>query len=245
MKKTVLGIIALVVVLVSCQKSEYTIYLAGDSTMSEKRPEKRPETGWGMQFQQFFNDNVTIANHARNGRSTRTFIEEGRWDSIVGLLQPGDYVFIQFGHNDQSKHKVDRYTSPDEYYENLCRFSEDVRTKGASPVLLTPVMRRRFNEYGKFYDVHGEYPDLVRKAARDKNVPLLDMHKASEMLLVDLGEEASKSLFLIADSGVWTNYPDGINDNTHFNKQGAKEMARLAIEEIQKSELAILEDFKK
>ena len=236
--------VIMLLALVACGKSPYTIYLAGDSTMAEKRVEKRPETGWGMEFQAFFNEDVTIANHAKNGRSTRTFIEEGRWDSIMNLVQPDDYVFIQFGHNDQSKHKVDRYTSPEDYYNNLCRFVDETRAKDATPVLLTPVMRRRFNEKGEFYDVHGEYPDLVRKAARDKQVELLDMHKASGQLLINLGEEQSKALFLIADSGVWQNYPAGINDNTHFNVEGAKEMARLAVKEISNSSLAIKKNLK-
>ncbi|MCU4177268.1 rhamnogalacturonan acetylesterase [Carboxylicivirga sp. N1Y90] len=234
-----------VLILASCQQpSTYTIYLAGDSTMAEKREDKHPETGWGMELQSFFNDNVTIANHAKNGRSTRTFIEEGRWDSIMGLLHAGDYVFIQFGHNDQSKHKVDRYTSPEDFYQNLCRFVEDVNAKNATPVLLTPVMRRRFNEDGVFYDVHGEYPDLVRKAVADKKVTLLDMHKLSGDLLIQLGEEQSKSLFMIADSAVWENYPDGIDDNTHFNVKGATMIAELAVKAIKLSEIEIKEDLK-
>lgn len=238
-------LLIVLIVFTSCNEREgYTIYLAGDSTMAEKKPEKYPETGWGMEFPTFFKENVTIANHAKNGRSTRSFIQEGRWDSILQLLRPDDYVFIQFGHNDQSKQKVERYTSPDDYYKNLCRFVDDVRAKNANPVLLTPVMRRRFNEAGEFYDVHGEYPGLVRKAALDKKVPLLDMHKASEELIVGLGQEASKSLFLIADSGVWENYPDGIDDNTHFNQKGAKEMAALAVEEIKKARLEINRDLK-
>jgi lysophospholipase L1-like esterase len=236
--------IVLTIVLVSCSKADYTIYLAGDSTMAEKLAEKRPETGWGMEFQAFFDEHVTIANHAKNGRSTRTFIEEGRWDSIMNLVQPGDYVFIQFGHNDQSKHKIDRYTSPEDYYSNLCRFVDETRAKEATPVLLTPVMRRRFNEQGEFYDVHGEYPDLVRKVARDKHVELLDMHRSSGQRLTNLGEEQSKALFLIADSGVWANYPAGIDDNTHFNVKGAQEMAALAVEAIKNSNLKIKRNLK-
>lgn len=238
-------LIICVVLFASCDTSKnYTIYLAGDSTMAEKRADRRPETGWGMEFQDFFNDNVTIANHAKNGRSTRTFIEEGRWDSLINLLQKDDYVFIQFGHNDQSEKKVDRYTSPDDYYKNLCRFVDETRAKKAIPVLLTPVMRRRFDENGKFYDVHGVYPDLVRRAAKDKNTELLDMHKLTKELLIDLGEEASKSLFMIADSAVWENYPNGINDNTHFNVKGALEIASLAIDEIKKGKLDIRKDIK-
>ncbi len=237
-------IIGLMAALLACQRPEYTIFLAGDSTMAEKRAEKRPETGWGMELSTLLNDNVHVANHAKNGRSTRTFISEGRWKAIVDTLQSGDYVLIQFGHNDQSKHKTERYTSPEDYYNNLCRFVDEVRKKKATPVLLTPIVRRRFDEQGRFYDVHGEYPDLVRKAATDKKVTLLDMHKASEEKLTELGEEKSKALFLIADSGVWENYPQGIDDNTHFSIYGAKVMAELAVKEINKSNLDVKRDVK-
>lgn len=233
-------ILPALLMLTACQcNQEVTIFLAGDSTMSEKRVEKRPETGWGMAFDQFFKENVSIENHAKNGRSTRTFIEEGRWDSLINKVEKGDYVFIQFGHNDQSKHKVGRYTTPDAYYDNLCRFVDDVQQKKATPVLLTSLARRRFNEDGQFYDVHGEYPDLVRKVAKDKEVVLLDVHKSSCTYISRLGEEASKSLFLIADSGRWANYPDGINDNTHFNEAGAEEMAKLVVDALKDSNISL------
>ncbi|MBI9057493.1 MAG: rhamnogalacturonan acetylesterase [Labilibaculum sp.] len=243
--KIIKYLIICVVLFASCDASKnYTIYLAGDSTMSEKRADRRPETGWGMEFQDFFNDNVTIANHAKNGRSTRTFIEEGRWDSIINLLQKDDYVLIQFGHNDESKKKVKRYTSPEDYYKNLCRFVDETRAKEATPILLTPVMRRRFDENGKFYDVHGVYPDMVRRAAKDKNAKLIDMHKTTGEYLSKLGEQESKSVFMIADSAVWENYPNGINDNTHFNVKGAKEIASLTVKEIIKIKLDLIKDLK-
>src|ERR1041384_3953922 len=150
-----------------------TIYLAGDSTMAQKLPEKRPETGWGEALQQFFDERkVRIENHAQNGRSTRTFISENRWQAIVDKLKPGDYVFIQFGHNDESKEKTDRYTSPEDFRQNLLRFVADVRAKQATPVLLTPVMRRRFDSQGVFHDTHGEYPDIVRNVAAEQKVAL-------------------------------------------------------------------------
>src|SRR5687767_7580670 len=121
-------------------KGPLTVFLAGDSTMAAKRPEKRPETGWGEFLQQHFDDRkVRVDNHAMNGRSTRTFIAEGRWQAVVDRLKPGDYVFIQFGHNDSSKEKVDRYTPPEDYRANLVRFVAEVRAKKATPVLLTPV----------------------------------------------------------------------------------------------------------
>ena len=111
-----------------------TVHLAGDSTMAAKRPQKRPETGWGELLQPAFDSaRVRVVNHAQNGRSTRTFIAEGRWQAIVDSLRAGDWVFIQFGHNDQSKAKADRYTPPDDFRANLERMVRDARAKGANP----------------------------------------------------------------------------------------------------------------
>lgn len=208
------------------------LYLAGDSTMAEKLPEKRPETGWGEELQHAFKPQMQVVNLAKNGRSTRTFISEGRWQSLVAALQSGDWVFIQFGHNDESKEKVDRYTAPDAFRQNLERFVAEVRAKGANPVLLTPVMRRRFDDNGQFYDVHGVYPDITRGVAMDKKVPLLDMHRRSEAVLVKLGAEPSRALFLQLKPGQNPNYPKGVEDNTHFNPKGAEAMNALAVAAI-------------
>lgn len=210
-----------------------TIHLAGDSTMAEKLAEKRPETGWGERLQAYFDPAaVRVVNHARNGRSTRTFIEEGRWDALTAALRAGDYVFIQFGHNDQSKDKIDRYTPPDAYRRNLARFVDDVRARGAVPVLLTPVARRRFDDTGAFYDVHGEYPDLVRAVAAEKGVALIDLHRRTGQVLRAYGADASKDLFLWLAPGEHPNYPDGLEDNTHFSPRGAAVVAGLAVEGI-------------
>jgi pectinesterase len=209
------------------------LYLAGDSTIAQKLVTRRPETGWGEMLQQYFDvDAVRVHNRARNGRSTRTFIEEGRWQQIVDDLRPGDYVFIQFGHNDASVEKTDRYTPPADYRRNLARFVAEVRAKQATPVLMTPVMRRRFDANGVFYDAHGEYPDLVRAAAAELQVPLIDMHRSSERVLREYGAERSKSLFLILAPGEHPNYPAGLDDNTHFSPAGAEVMAALAVEGI-------------
>ncbi|HEX8212263.1 MAG TPA: rhamnogalacturonan acetylesterase [Longimicrobium sp.] len=208
-----------------------TVYLAGDSTMAQKLVTRRPETGWGEAFQQYFDvDQVRIENHARNGRSTRTFIEEGRWQAVVDRLRPGDYVFIQFGHNDASVEKVDRYTPPADYRRNLARFVAETRAKGANPVLLTPVRRRKFDSAGTLVDTHGEYPDLVRAVAAEQRVPLLDMHRLSAGALTRHGAEGSRRLFLQLRAGENANYPQGLEDNTHFSPQGAEVMAALAAE---------------
>lgn len=244
-KPLFLTLFSAIIIFTGCQqKKTYTIYIAGDSTAAEKKDDKRPETGWGMRFQELFNDNVTIANHAKNGRSTRSFIDEGRWDSLVNLIQPDDYVFIQFGHNDESPQKVGRYTTPTQFYNNLCRFVDDVRNKNGNPVLLTPIMRRRYDDNSVFYDTHDVYPDMTRKVAKDKNVPLLDLHKSTEELLLKLGEEKSKSIFLIAEPGVWKNYPNGVDDNTHLNNDGAAEIAKLVTTTIKNSDLPIKKDLK-
>lgn len=222
------------------QRRPITIYLAGDSTMAQKLPAKRPETGWGEMLGKFFRDGkVKVENHAQNGRSTRTFIAENRWQAIVDQLKPGDYVFIQFGHNDESKEKTDRYTSPTDYRNNLIKFVSDVREQQALPVLLTPVMRRRFNDKGEVQDTHGEYPDIVRSVANDYRVPLIDMHRRSATVLAQLGPDKSKGLFLQLKPAESPNYPQGVEDNTHFNPIGAEIMARLAVDGIRDLKLGL------
>jgi pectinesterase len=223
----------LVIAIPTGAQTPVTIYLAGDSTMAQKLPEKRPETGWGEALGQFFREHsVRIDNRAKNGRSTRTFISEGLWQGIIDSLHQSDFVFIQFGHNDESKEKTDRYTPPADYRANLIRFVNEVRAKKALPVLLTPVMRRRFDEHGAFFDTHGEYPDIVRTVARDYRVPLIDMHRKSEEVLKRYGSEPSRKLFLQLKPGENPNYPNGIEDNTHFSPEGAEVMAQLAVDGI-------------
>lgn len=227
-------------------KEPIVIYLAGDSTMAKKLPEKRPETGWGEALQKFFKDErVTIDNHAMNGRSTRTFITENRWQTIIDKLKAGDYVFIEFGHNDAAKDRPDRYTPPEDYRNNLIRFIKDVREKKAIPVLLTPVMRRRFDKEGNFQDSHGEYPDIVRAVATAHKVALIDMHRKSERVIKQYGAEESKKLFLQLKPDEHPNYPKGIEDNTHFSPLGAQEMARLAVEGIREQKLELARFLKK
>lgn len=228
------------------QKSPVTIYLAGDSTLAAKVPEKRPETGWGEMLEQHFKDGkVVIDNRAQNGRSTKTFISENRWQAIIDSLKAGDYVFIQFGHNDESKDKGERYTPPEDYRKNLIRFVSEVRAKRANPILLTPVMRRRFDKDGKFFDTHGEYPEIVRAVAREYKVPLIDMHRASEAVIVRYGVENSRKLFLQLKPNENANYPNGIDDNTHFSPLGAEEMAKLAVAGIREQKLGLRKFLKK
>jgi len=240
--------LALVVLLCSfvSAKDPITVFLAGDSTMAVKRAEKRPEMGWGEFLQQHFDQGkVRVDNHAQNGRSTRTFIAEGRWQAILDKLREGDFVFIQFGHNDSSKEKVDRYTSPEDYRANLIRFVSEVRARKSTPVLLTPVMRRRFDKDGHIQESHGEYPHIVRSVAAETNVSLIDMHLMSQKVLVQYGVEGSKKLFLQLAAGEHANYPQGVTDNTHFSPLGAEIMAALAVDGIREQKLGLTKFLKK
>jgi lysophospholipase L1-like esterase/mannose-6-phosphate isomerase-like protein (cupin superfamily) len=240
----------LVLVLLGMQRSyaatPVTIYLAGDSTMAQKVATKRPETGWGEYLQQYFDvDEVRVENHARNGRSTRTFISEGRWDALLDKLHANDYVFIQFGHNDASVEKQDRYTPPDDYRNNLLRFVADVRARQATPVLLTSVLRRRFDDAGVLQDSHGVYPDIVRDVARQQNVMLLDMYLRSMEWLRRVGPDASASLFMNLAPNKFANYPEGLKDNTHFTPEGAARVAELVVAEIAASGLPLAKQLKR
>lgn len=218
-----------------------TLYIAGDSTAAVKLPTKRPETGWAEFLQAHFDENhVRVEDDAKNGRSTKSFIAEGLWQQLVDKLKPGDYVFIQFGHNDESKSKGERYAPPEMYRANLVRMDNDVLAKHANPVLLTPVERRKFDSQGNFVDLHPpEYPAAVRSVAEDLHVPLIDMLEASKKVLEQYGDESSRKLFLQLKPGENPNYPNGVEDNTHFNPTGAKLMCDLAVQGIRHQNLSI------
>ena len=218
-----------------------TIYLIGDSTMSDKPLSDNPERGWGMVFPYFFRSDLKIENHAWNGRSTKSFLSEGRWQVILDKLKSGDYVFIQFGHNDQKESDPNRFAPPHTLYkENLERYVKETREKGAVPVLLTPVMRRRFDDEGKFYDTHGEYPDVVREVAKKMDVKLIDVHQKSRELIVKYGEDKSKELFLWIKPGEYDSLPEGREDNTHFSIKGAYLVASMVIEGIKDLQLPLV-----
>lgn len=230
------------------------IFMAGDSTMALKPlykmvldsisgdsiAESFPERGWGQMLPQFFTEDVVIEDIAQNGRSSRTFIEQGWWTKIMNGLQSGDYVVVQFGHNDSADDRPDRYTPPADYIANLSRFVDDVRSKGANPIICTSVVRRRFDKNGEFKDSHGEYVDLARQVAKDKNVPLIDMYDKSKQQLIDLGADRSVELFLHIKDGENKNFPGGRVDNTHFREKGATSMAALFIEGLHENNITTL-----
>lgn len=210
------------------------VYLIGDSTCANKNLEKQnPERGWGQLFRAFFDEGVVVENHALNGRSTKSFREEGRWEPIYSQMQEGDYVFIQFGHNDE---KVDRPkvgSVPEVFAENLRRYVRETREKGGIPVLLTPIARRHFTEEGQLKKTHGEYPDRVRQVAEEMGVVLLDMEPLTEAWLKELGDEPSRPYFMWVKKGTSPLYPDGREDNTHLNVEGAHIISRMVAKEVE------------
>ena len=217
------------------------VWMIGDSTMCMYGPERTPLTGWGMPFAVFFESTVQVDNRARGGRSTRTFISENRWQPISDSMQAGDYVLIQFGHNDEAKEEKykDRYTTPEDYRKNLIRFITETRNKNAFPVLITPVSRMRFDKEGKALETHVEYSAIVAEVAKQQNVPLINLDKESRELYQKLGAEATKLLFMQLEPGEHPFYPEGSKDNTHFNELGARKMAQIVLADIRSLDLEL------
>ncbi|ASA20372.1 rhamnogalacturonan acetylesterase [Paenibacillus donghaensis] len=214
-----------------------TLFIAGDSTAAIKGATEKPMTGWGEFLQGYFGTSLEVNNCAINGRSTRSFVAEGRMAAILKEFKHGDYLFLQFGHNDEKKEDPSRYTDPDtEYRDNLHEFITSARRLGGTPVLLTSVSRRRYLEDGTLDpNAVGAYPAAMREVAAATQTPLLDIFAASQLLCQDLGVEGSKAIFMHLPEGAHPNYPAGVEDNTHFSGEGAREIARLVAQAIEQS----------
>ncbi len=218
-----------------------TLFLAGDSTMADKPDLELPERGWGQLFREFIRPPLRLDNRAVNGRSTKSFRDLGHWDALLESLSAGDWVVIQFGHNDEKDADPARYTDPDgEYRANLQRFVRETRARGGNPVLATPVVRRRFDEAGAFYDSHGAYPRVLREVAAEEGVPLLEMEDATRALEQEFGMEGSQSLHLHYEPGEHPQLPDGIHDDTHYSELGARLVAELAAREMLRLHLPVV-----
>ena len=215
------------------EKKKIRIFIAGDSTASIKETKAYPETGWGMPFVYFWDSSVTVVNKAKNGRSTKSFRNEGLWKQILDESSEGDYVFIQFGHNDEVPTKANA-TTETEFRNNLTVFISEARSKKLNSVLLTPVARRKFDSTGKIVGTHDVYSQIVRDVAANEHVVLIDMDKKGQQLYQQMGVENSKLLFLQLKPGEHPNHPEGKEDNTHFNELGARLIAQLVLEEIKK-----------
>ncbi len=237
MRKKILSLLVLSFVALSAiaQSNRITVHMIGDSTMANKPViPANPERGWGQMLHMYFKDTVRVENYAQNGRSSKTFIAEDRWDKVVAALSPGDFVIIQFGHNDEKTNDVNRGTSPfGEYTTNLVRFIRETREHKATPVLATPVARRKFDAESKLTDTHGDYPKAVRAVATEQKVPLLELCTATEKLLQQLGPESSRRLFDWIPAGEFAPDSKKLEDDTHFNAYGASRVCDLAVVEME------------
>ncbi|MER6133338.1 rhamnogalacturonan acetylesterase [Streptomyces sp. NPDC001815] len=203
---------------------ERTLFIAGDSTAAQKYADAAPETGWGMALPFFLQERLTVANHAVNGRSSKSFIDEGRLAAVFAAIRPGDLLLVQFGHNDSKTADPTRYTEPWTTYQDYLRqYVDGARARGARPVLATSVERRKFDAAGNAVGTHGEYPAAMKALAEEEGVALLDIQALSIALWQKLGAEETKKYF---------NWTATEQDNTHFNPPGAIAVARLVAGEL-------------
>ncbi|MET1122733.1 rhamnogalacturonan acetylesterase [Priestia megaterium] len=216
--------------------NQVRLFLTGDSTVASYPKHEAPMAGWGQVFDSFFTDQVTVHNEARCGRSSNSFIEEGRLRNLLERIQPNDYLFIQFGHNDQKSYGTQPFTT---YQFYLTQYVTGAREKGAIPILVTPVHRRNFDSEGKLVNMLDNYPAAMVQLSTKLDVQLIDLWTKTGILYQSLGEEKSKQLFVWLDPDEHSNYPKGIHDNTHFCENGAKEIAGLVIEGIQELKLPL------
>lgn len=208
---------------------QITVYLAGNSTVVNQ--EEEPWASWGQMIPRFFKPGVAIANHAESGLSLGSFIGSRRLEKILSVIKPGDFVFVEFGHNDE-KEKGPNDGPYKSYTERLKVFSKEVKARKANLVILTPTARRSFDASGLMVNSHGEYPDAARKVASEEGVPLIDLTTLTTQMYEALGPEGSKSAFVI--------YPEqNLNDNTHFNPYGAYQIAKIVAQKIRDHNLEL------
>lgn len=249
-KVFILFISVLTLSFIAAKKKPVRVFLIGDSTVADYSLEKDYKTkryplhGWGQDFQPFLYrdslklirniikaDSAIVDDRAKGGRSTRTFFEEGRWAEVYKTLNKGDVVMIQFGHNDASVEKPERYVNISGYKEYLRLFINQTREKGGIPILITPVTRNYPWKDGKLGSAHGEYPQAMKDVAKELNTALIDLTELSAAAFTAKGEEyVTKTYFMNFGEGLYEAYPKGQKDNTHFQQAGAVEIARIVFQ---------------
>lgn len=271
-KYIVLSVIAALVLVFSAavEDKTTTIFIIGDSTAAKKDLSTgSPERGWGMALQCYFDSAyIRVDNHAVNGRSSKSFIDEGRWDKVLSAMKPGDYVIIQFGHNDE-KPAVERHTDPGSTFDyNLAKFVRETRERGGIPILMNPVVRRNFAqkplkndddeklrnttfadgsklvEGDSLIDTHGLYRVAPRDVAKRMNCHFVDANQITHDLEQGLGPEGSKRLHMWFLPGTEPSEPKGKQDNTHYNIYGAHQVARLLADALCQ-EIPVLKAYRK
>lgn len=209
------------------------IFIAGDSTAASYSGERFPMMGWG-QLINYYLQNICVVNLAQCGRSSRSFIDEGWFRLIEERISKGDYLLVQFGHNDEKSQDPTRYTEPETTFpEYLMKYVDLARGRGATPVLITPVARRKFED-GRLTDTHKDYAEAIRKLAAKEKVGCIDLTALSMELMEKMGEEEAKSLFTKVKPGEYPGYPEGHDDDTHFCQTGAFIIASLVADELKK-----------
>lgn len=216
-----------------------TIWLIGDSTMARKKPEREPESGWGEGLKSFVSEKASVHNHAASGRSSRSFVAEKRWQAVLDSIQPGDYVVMQFGHNDEKPDSA-LHTEPFTTYKQfLKQFIDETRAKAGIPLVCSPIVRRQFAADGSLRNTHGEYVEASQQAAQENKVAFVDMEAKSRALVGELGREKSKSLFVYCQPGECPKRMSGVQDSTHLNQEGARQIAQLFVQAVRAQKLPV------
>jgi lysophospholipase L1-like esterase len=218
-----------------------TVYLAADSTVVDQQ--KAPWAAWGQMLPAFFNDKVAVANEAESGETIRSFVNENRLDKIMSTLRAGDYLFIQFAHNDQKPGRG--FVSISQYKSLLRHYIALVRDKGAYPVLVTSMNRRDFNANGKIIPTLGDYPNAMRQVARQQHVPLIDLNAMSKTLFEAMGPQGTLKAFVHFPAHTFPDQPKALADNTHFTSYGALELAKCVVQGIRNVHLPIAKDIRR
>lgn len=239
MRTSIIAVLSLLLCSCIAEARYVRVLLAGDSTCADmKNVSSSSYRGWGQVFQFFYDSrHVTVINFAKGGASTKTFREHGCWDALASEMKKGDIVLIQFGHNDENV-KDGRGTTPDEYKQNLIGYVQEVRAAGADPVLMTPILRRRYDAQGKAMRGGGgnfnhlKYSPKVFEVAHELKVPLIDGEQISEQWLDSMTPDTAKDYFVWFRSGAYLKYPDGKTDDVHLNQKGAYEIASRFSEEL-------------
>ncbi len=203
-----------------------TVYLIGDSTIQFNDFTTFPQFGWGQMLSFYLPEGFDVKNHAKNGMSSKSFIDFGLFKPVEESLKANDWLLIQFGHNDQ-KVDVEKRTDPYTTYQGYLRqYIDAARSVDAKPVLITPLIRRQFDSSGSLVNAHGDFPEAMRMLARMENVPLIDLNQLSHDLVEGEGEEKSKKWFMHLPVNEYPNYPEGLVDNTHLKPEGAAVFAK-------------------
>lgn len=216
----------------ACDPSVITVFLCGNSTVVDQ--DNEPWASWGQMIPHFFGTDVCIANYAESGESANTFIAAGRLKKALSQIKKGDYLFMEFGHNDQ-KQKGPGKGAYYSFMTSLKTFIDEARARGAYPVLVTPTQRRSFDATGHIRDTHEDYPEAMRWLAAKENVPLIDLNEMTRTLYEALGTETSKRAFVHYPAGTYPGQTKAFEDNTHFNPYGAYQIAQCVIEGMKKA----------